>query len=114
MRRGPPRARGTAGRRPPPREGPGARVKASISPTEAPDALARDRAARGRFPSLGAVRRRGLDLPRERTEGEAAEVEARRLLIEARRAGRVVGPEEGRARTRALLDRKRADLGPSG
>jgi antitoxin ParD1/3/4 len=89
-------------------------VKASISLTEAQEAFARDMVAQGRFSSLSAVFQHGLDLLRERTAAEATEIEALRLLIEERRAGRFVGMPESRARTRAMLDRKRAALGLQG
>ncbi len=89
-------------------------IKASVSLTDSQDAFARGMVAQGRYPSLSAVVQQGLELLRERTEAEAAETEALRLLLEERRAGRFVGPEEGRARTRAMLDRKRAGLGLPG
>lgn len=86
-------------------------VKASISLTESQEAFARDLVARGRYPSLSAVMQQGLELLREQAEADAAETEALRLLIAERRGGRFLDPDQGRSRSRAMLDRKKAAHG---
>ena len=86
-------------------------VKASISLTDAQEAFARDLVAQGRFPSLSAVMQHGLELLREQTMASTAEIEALRTLIKERRAGRFVEVQDGRGRTRAMIDRKKASLG---
>ena len=86
-------------------------VKASISLTDAQEAFARDLVVQGRYPSLSAVMQQGLELLREQTMASTAEIEALRTLIEERRAGRFVEVRDGRARTRAMIDRKKAGLG---
>jgi antitoxin ParD1/3/4 len=93
------------------KEAPAMTVKASISLTDAQDAFARDLVAQGRFPSLSAVMQHGIELLREQTAASAAEIEALRTLIEERRSGRFVEVHEGRARTRAMIDRKKTSLG---
>jgi len=82
-------------------------VKASISLTETQDAFARDLVGQGRFPSLSAVMQQGLELLREQTEAKELEAEALRALIQERRAGQFADMNEGRARTRAMLTRKK-------
>jgi antitoxin ParD1/3/4 len=86
-------------------------VKASISLTETQDAFARDLVGQGRFPSLSAVMQQGLELLREQTEAKELEAEALRALIQERRAGQFVDMTEGRARTRAMLTRKKTRHG---
>lgn len=89
-------------------------VKASISLTEAQEAYARALVASGRYPSLSAVLQQGLEVLREQTEARQAETEALRALLEERRAGGFIDAGEGRARTRAMLARKKAELGLDG
>jgi antitoxin ParD1/3/4 len=85
-------------------------VKASISLTETQDAFARDLVGQGRYPSLSAVMQQGLELLREQTEIKALEAEALRALIQKRRDGQFVDLDEGRKRTRAMLDHQRRML----
>lgn len=86
-------------------------VKASISLTESQDAFARDLVGQGRYPSLSAVLQQGLELLREQTEAKDLETEALRALILERREGPLVDMNESRARTRAMLARKKAQHG---
>lgn len=89
-------------------------VKASVSLTEAQDAFARGLVAAGRFPSLSAVVQQGVELLRAQIEARTAETEALRALLDERRAGRFVDMAEGRDRTRAMLEAKRAAHGLDG
>lgn len=89
-------------------------VKASVSLTDAQEDFARGLVAAGRFPSLSAVVQQGVELLREQTEARAAETEALRALLAERRAGRFVEVAEARARTRAMLEAKRAAHGLDG
>ncbi|WP_323767051.1 type II toxin-antitoxin system ParD family antitoxin [Marinovum sp.] len=82
-------------------------VKASISLTEAQEAYARSLVAEGRYPSLSAVLQQGLELLRSQSET----TDALRALLAERQGGGFVTPEEGRARTRAMIARKRAERG---
>ncbi|SLN69955.1 hypothetical protein ROA7450_03802 [Roseovarius albus] len=86
-------------------------VKASISLTETQDAFARDLVGQGRYPSLSAVLQQGLELLREQTEAKNLETEALRALIQERRNAHFVDMDEGRARTRTMLARKKAQHG---
>lgn len=86
-------------------------VKASISLTETQDAFARELVGQGRYPSLSAVLQQGLELLREQTEAKELETEALRTLIRERRDGQFVDLASGRARTRAMLARKKAQHG---
>lgn len=89
-------------------------VKASVSLTDAQEDFARGLVAAGRFPSLSAVVQQGVELLREQTEARAAETEALRALLAERRAGRFIEVAEGRARTQAMLEAKRAAHGLDG
>ena len=82
-------------------------VKASISLTEAQEAYARDLVAQGRYPSLSAVLQQGLELLRE----QSRTTDALREVLDRRRAGPFVSPDEGRQTTRDMIARKRADRG---
>lgn len=86
-------------------------VKASISLTDAQDAFARGLVTAGRYPSLSAVLQRGLELLREEAVAREAEAAALRALLDERACGPFVDVDEGRARTEAMLARKRAELG---
>ncbi|MFD1158939.1 ribbon-helix-helix domain-containing protein [Roseovarius aestuarii] len=86
-------------------------VKASISLTETQDAFARDLVGQGRYPSLSAVLQQGLELLREQTEAKELETEALRALIHERRDGPFVDMNDSRARTRAMLSRKKSQHG---
>ncbi|MDO5613682.1 MAG: type II toxin-antitoxin system ParD family antitoxin [Paracoccus sp. (in: a-proteobacteria)] len=89
-------------------------VKASISLTDRQDAFARGLVADGQYPSLSAVVQRGLEMLREETEARAVETDALRTLLTERRAGAFLTEAEARARTGAMLDKKRAALGLEG
>lgn len=89
-------------------------VKASISLTDRQDAFARALVSEGRYPSLSAVLQRGLEMLREETEARATETEALRRLLAERRDGGFISEAEARARTDAMLSRKRAALGLDG
>lgn len=83
-------------------------MKTSISLTDAQEAYARELIERGRYPSLSAVLQHGLELLRSQTEAEEAERAALRALLKQRRAGPFVAVEKGRARTAAMVARKKA------
>lgn len=83
-------------------------VKTSISLTDSQEAFARDLVARGRYPSLSAVLQHGLEMLRTQKEAEEAELEALRALITERRKGPFISIEEGQARTKAMIARKKA------
>lgn len=89
-------------------------VKASISLTDRQDAFARGLVAEGKFSSMSAVVQQALNLLHEETEARETETAALRSLLEQRRAGAFVGPDEARRRTEAMLARKRAALGLDG
>jgi antitoxin ParD1/3/4 len=74
-------------------------------------AFTRGLVGQGRYPSLSAVLQQGLELLREQTEAKELEAEALRVLLRERRDGRFVDRDEGRARTRAMLERKKAAHG---
>ena len=86
-------------------------VKASISLTETQDAFARALVAEGRYASVSAVLQQGLDMLRQRTEVEAAQVEGLRTLLAERRKGAFVDMDEGRARTRTMIGAARTARG---
>lgn len=82
-------------------------VKASVSLSEQQDDFARGLVAKGEYASVSAVIQRGLELLRSETEREAAELEALKAFFRARAEGTFVSAEEGRARTAAMLEKKR-------
>lgn len=92
---------------------PATTVKSSISLTEAQDAYALSLVQGGRYPSLSAVLRRGLDLLREDTEARDTELAALRAILEERRAGRFISLAEGRVRTARMIAAKKVALGVS-
>ena len=73
--------------------------------------MPRELVGQGRYPSLSAVLQQGLELLREQTEAKELETEALRTLIRERRDGQFVDLASGRARTRAMLARKKAQHG---
>jgi antitoxin ParD1/3/4 len=89
-------------------------VKSSISLTDQQDAYARTLVDEGRYPSLSAVIQQGLDLLRQKTEAEEAEVQALRALVEQRRAGGFVSTDAMRTRVAGMLKRKRREHGLEG
>ena len=86
-------------------------VKSSISLTDEQHAFARELVSAGRYPSVSAVVAQGLELLKARTEAESMELEALKLLLEERRRGRFVSPDEMRKRLTAMAERKRRDAG---
>ena len=86
-------------------------VEASISLTKDQEAFARERVRSGRFSSLSAVLQHGLKMVRRETEAHEAEVEARRAVLGERHEVVFVDVEEGRDRTRRMLEAKRAAHG---
>lgn len=86
-------------------------VKASVSITEQQDDFARRLVSDGRYSSLSAVVQRGLELMRSEAEREAVELAALRSFFEERAKGPFISAEEGRVRTKAMIDKKRRALG---
>ena len=86
-------------------------VKSSVSISEQQDQFARRLVEEGRYASVSAVVQRGLELLREETELKDTELAALKALIAQRSAGEFVSAEEGRERTKAMLDAKRARYG---
>jgi antitoxin ParD1/3/4 len=86
-------------------------VKSSISLTDEQHAFARELVSAGRYPSVSAVVAQGLELLKARTEAESMELEALKLLLEERRRGHFVSPDEMRKRLTAMAERKRRDAG---
>ena len=82
-------------------------VKASISLTEDQEAFARELVRSGRFSSLSAVLQHGLEMVRRETEAHEAEVEVLRAVLRERREGPFIDVDEGRDRTRRMLETKR-------
>src|SRR3546814_15171073 len=86
-------------------------VKTSISLTDEQEAYARSLVETGQFPSLSAVLQRGLDMLRRDGEQRTAELDAMRALIDRRRAGPFVNPDDGEAETPAVQHGRRAGWG---
>lgn len=86
-------------------------VKASVSISKSQDAYARTLVEEGRYASLSAVVQRGLELVRAETEARDLETAALRALLEERAKGPFVPLEESRDETKAMLVRKRSELG---
>ena len=84
-------------------------VKSSISLTDEQDAFIRSLVAAGRYPSASAVLQQGVDLLRRQMEAEEADVAALRAILSERLEGPFISAEEMRARTEALIARKRRD-----
>lgn len=89
-------------------------VKSSISLTDEQDAFARELVSAGRYPSVSAVVAQGLELLKARTDADSMELEALKLLLEERRRGPFVSPDEMRKRLTAMAERKRRDAGLRG
>ncbi len=86
-------------------------VKASVSISESQDAFARSMVEEGRYASLSAVVQRGLELLRAETEAREADTKALVALLEERVKGQFISMEESRKETKAMLARKREELG---
>ena len=84
-------------------------VKYSVSLTDEQHAFAKSLVEAGRYPSLGAVLRQGVDLLRQKMNTEKLETAALRALLLRRREGAFVGAEEMDARLKAMIaDKRRA------
>jgi antitoxin ParD1/3/4 len=66
-------------------------------------------AAAGRYPSASAVLQQGVDLLRRQMEADEADVAALRAILSERLEGPFISAEEMRARTEAMIARKRRD-----
>ena len=84
-------------------------VKSSISLTDEQDAFVRSLVTAGRYPSASAVLQQGVDLLRRQMEAEEADVAALRAILRERLKGSFVSVDEMRARTEAMIARKRHD-----
>jgi antitoxin ParD1/3/4 len=83
-------------------------VKSSISLTDEQDAFIRSRvAARRRAPARSL--QQGVDLLRRQMEADEADVAALRAILSERLEGPFISAEEMRARTEAMIARKRRD-----
>ncbi|MBD1548914.1 ribbon-helix-helix domain-containing protein [Roseibium aggregatum] len=85
-------------------------VKSSISLTEQQDAFARALVQNGQYSSLSAVVQQGLELLRQRTEAEAAEREALKVLLGRRVEGRFISSDEMGGQIEAMIKRKVLDV----
>lgn len=86
-------------------------VKASVSISTQQDEFARRMVDDGRFSSLSAVVQRGLELVRLETELRDAELAALRTLLEERARGAFISLDEGRKRSRKMIDDKKSQYG---
>lgn len=85
-------------------------VKSSISLTEQQDAFARSLVETGRYSSLSSVLQQGLELLRQKTEAEAAETEALRMLIRRRVDEPKISAMDMEERIASMIERKRRAL----
>ncbi len=86
-------------------------VKASVTLTESQKVFAREMVAQGRYPSVSAVIRHGLELLRMKSVHEDRELDALPCLLRDRREGPFVTLDEGRKRTRRMIAAKIAEKG---
>ncbi|MFP7674901.1 type II toxin-antitoxin system ParD family antitoxin [Marivita sp. S0852] len=82
-------------------------VKSSISLSAQQDAFARRLVAQGRFSSVSAVVQNGLDLLRQRTEAEEAELAALKAVLTERAQSDFVSGTEMETRVTAMITAKR-------
>ena len=82
-------------------------VIASVSISAQQAAFACDLASQGRYASVDAVVQRGLELLRQETEVEDAEIAALRSLLNDRADGEFVSIANGRTATEAMIAEKR-------
>lgn len=82
-------------------------VKSSISLTDQQDAFARRLVAEGRFSSLSAVVQHGLEL----LQRESESTDALRALLDQRRQGPFISPEEMATRVEKMLADRRRERG---
>ena len=84
-------------------------VKCSILLTDEQHAFAKSLVEAGRYPSLSAALRQGVDLMRQKMNTEKLETAAVRALLSRRRKGRFVGADEMDTRLAAMIaDKRRA------
>ncbi len=84
-------------------------VKSSISLTDEQHAVARRLLEAGRYASLSAVLRQGVDLLRQRLDAQELERAAMRELLSRRRQGEFVSAQQMDARlARVIADKRRA------
>lgn len=86
-------------------------VKASISITDQQDAFARKLVEEGQYESLSDVVQRGLELVREESEWAGEDFEALKKLLTDRMEGKFIPVEESDKRIRAMIAKKKAELG---
>ncbi len=82
-------------------------VKISISLTDEQHAFAHTLVETGRYASLSAVLKDGVDLLRQRTDAEALEIEALRELVSRRQKGEFVSADEMDVRLARMFAEKR-------
>lgn len=86
-------------------------VKSSVSMSEQQDAFVRGLVSDGRYSSVSAVVQQGLELLREQTETHEAEISALRAFFKERAEGPFEDEQSAREETRAMIERKRGELG---
>ena len=84
-------------------------VKSSISLTKQQDAFVREQVESGRYSSASSVLQQGLELLRQKTELEAAEIQALRTLVERRMKSTPISADEMDRRVEAMFERKRRE-----
>ena len=89
-------------------------VKSSISLSDQQDAFARELVAQGRYSSMSAVIQNSLDLLRQKTEAEAAQITALQALLHERQAGPFRTASEMQSGVAAMIARKRRDTSVDG
>lgn len=86
-------------------------VKTSVSISDQQDAFARRLVEEGRYSSVSAVVQQGLELLREQTERNEAELAALRALIDERRKGPFLTMEESHAQIQEMVANVKASYG---
>lgn len=86
-------------------------VKASVSISETQDVFARSLVKQGRYASLSAIVQHGIELVKAESELREAETAALRALLTERAAGTFISLTEARAETKAMIAKKRAEVG---
>ncbi len=86
-------------------------VKATVSISKSEEAFARAMVEQGRYASISDVVQHGLELLRAETEQNDCDEAALRKLLMERAKGPFITMEESRRETKAMLARKRAELG---
>ena len=82
-------------------------VKSSITLTDEQHAFATLLVESGRYTSLSAVLRQGVDLLRQRMDANECETAALREILSRRRKGEVVGAEQMDSRINRMIADKR-------